>query len=785
MRFRDIKTIFWIFLLFTCSFGWAQVRQFSGRSVGGIEILLQEEAPSSSSERDLQAIRSRLKTQVGESFSQLDFDEDLKILSEDYGRVEPSIAVKEGEVFITIKLWPKPIIQNIAIEGNEHVSRSKLLRELEIHEGDLFDRTAFAQAFQKLRTHYTKKGFFEAELSYQILPLPDQNGVDILIQINEGRTGRVRQISFEGFTSEEESDLLEAIQTKRYSFLTSWMNQAGTFQQECAEQDRFVVLDYLQNHGYAAATVELSVEELPRRNGLLLRFTAHKGEKFSFGDVELDGNELFTQEEILSAIDVKSGETFSPAALRESVSKISNLYGSKGYIEALINYDLKLRPDAPIYDVSFDIEEGEPFRVGLVRIFGNRRTQQRVILHESQLVPGRVFDIRRLQQTEETLRNIGYFENVNVYAVRSPAEQELGPTYRDVHIEVEEAGTGSFGIFGGFSTLDNASIGVELVEKNFNYAGLSQIFTDGLGALRGGGEFLRLRANLGAWERSYLASWTKPFFMDTRWIVGGDLERSISQLQSRDYETRNYGLSVRATYPFNVFFRMGWHYRLRHSNVRIRNPASASEDLRLQAKNNGTVSGFGLTMVYDSTDWRHTRGFHSILEAELIGFFGEYRFFSLAYLNAYYRPMPSLEATLKLRYEFRVITPLPGQLSDEIPISERLFMGGETTVRGYKPFNIGPKFPGQPNEPRGGLTSMLWSAELMRTLAPIIDVSVFVDAGYVDLKSWRFRTPRASIGACALLKVGNVPLIIGYGYPLNAANRNDRQPFFFSVGGRF
>lgn len=65
-----------------------------------------------------------------------------------------------------------------------------------------------------------------------------------------------------------------------------------------------------------------------------------------------------------------------------------------------------------------------------------------MILRESLLVPGETFDSVKLKATQERLRNIGYFKNVNVYAVRAEDDQILGENYRDIYIEVEEAPTG-------------------------------------------------------------------------------------------------------------------------------------------------------------------------------------------------------------------------------------------------------------------------------------------------------------------------------------------------------
>ena len=104
----------------------------------------------------------------------------------------------------------------------------------------------------------------------------------------------------------------------------------------------------------------------------------------------------------------------------------------------------------------------------------------------------------------------------------------LGGCYRDVHIEVEETITGNFGAGFGISSVESVFGEFRITERNFNYKGLACFWREGLVKLRGGGEFVNLNAMIGAKSRKYSFSWTKPFFQDTQWIVGFEVE-SVQQ----------------------------------------------------------------------------------------------------------------------------------------------------------------------------------------------------------------------------------------------------------------
>ena len=144
------------------------------------------------------------------------------------------------------------------------------------------------------------------------------------------------------------------------------------------------------------------------------------------------------------------------------MQSIKDLYGRKGHIDANVQYETHLVSTEPVYNVNYQIDEGEQYKIGMVRVFGNVQTQAHVILRESLLVPGETFDGAKLKATQSRLENIGYFKSVNVYAVRTTDDQALGDNYRDVYIEVEETTTGNVSLFFGFSSADNLFGGLDL-----------------------------------------------------------------------------------------------------------------------------------------------------------------------------------------------------------------------------------------------------------------------------------------------------------------------------------
>ncbi len=735
---------------------------------------------------DSKTVLSKLKTKIGDPFSQTTFDDDLKTLSEEYDRVEPLLEVHNGRLHISLKVWLKPTIRSIQWEGNSHVKTKTLQKELDIKSNTIFDRQAFNKAFNKVKDYYVKKGYFESLLEYQAIPDIKTNEVDIIIRIKEGRSGKIENIRFHGFTKEEQSQLLDMIYTKKYNLLLSWVTGSGIYQENALEQDQITIVNYLQNKGYADAKVKISVTESASEGKIVIEIDADRGNLYHFGKIAFNGNAIFSDEEIEAQFLARPGDIYSPEKLRLTAQNIKDLCGRKGYIETNVQYETKLKPNEDIYNVEFWISEGQQYKIGLVHVLGNTQTQAHVILRESLLIPGEIFDTAKLKITEQRLESIGYFKTVNVYAVRTQDDVLLGENYRDVYIEVDETTTGNISLFFGFSSADEQFGGLDLAESNFNIAGVPRVFKDGLSALRGGGEFVRARVSFGAKQKSYTLSWMTPYFRDSLWRVGIDSTYSRSDLQSKDYHTNNLGSSIYASYPLNSYWTLGTKYRIKQTNSHVDSKASSQE--RNQVDQGGLVSGISSSITFDSTDSaiRPRRGFRSFIEGEFVGVGGDVSFLRFGYINSYYTPIWR-KGTMKYRFDVRFIDPiLKTPNPRDIYIGERFFLGGENSVRGYKAFSLGPLFK-KTKDPEGGISSTLLSMEYLQEVIKMLDVFVFADAGAISMHRFQIPLLRFSYGFGARVDLLNrIPIVLGMGFPVNPADRKHQvDKFFFSMGGQF
>lgn len=743
-------------------------------------------------------IRSRLKTKVGDPFSQLTFDHDLKELSDRYDRVEPTIKNENGNIYITLQIWERPIISSISWSGNRNIRTSKLRSLLDIQPYTEFDKGKFNDSINAIREYYIKKGYFESSVTYRIIPNAETNEIQIDVIIDEGHSGHISSISFDGFTKQEQSELLDMINSKKYNFFTSWLTGKGKYHDEIIEQDKLIITNFLQNEGYADARVHIEVEE-NREGKLEITITAVKGEKYTIEDIRFEGNILYNEYDIQKDLTLKPGSVYSPDAINNAVDQIKDLYGKDGYIDLDVRYTLDPLMNDAKYNLTFSLHEGHQYKIGILRVLGNVNTKSNVILRESLLVPGELFDTRKLKATQERLMATGYFKSVNVYPVRTEDDESLGDTYRDVIIEVDETATGNISLFFGLSTADSAFGGIDFSENNFNHRGLLTFWKKGISELRGGGEFFSGKISVGRKQQDYSITWVTPYLNDSLWRLGFDVSYGYNGLQSNDYDTRTMGGSVFASYPLTQYVTYGMKLRARNALIDVN---SSIVSASLDERNSGLVVGYGNSIGYDSTDnpFKPHRGFRSALEGEIAVMDRHskedqvFPFLKFGFINTYYYPVWRL-GTFKVRADGKFTYPLGEGKPDLMPFSERYYLGGDQSLRGYVPYIIGPKLEKknaagetfESNDPSGGVTSVYLSGEYMQTLHPMLDLFTFFDCGTITQQTFTVQKFNMSYGFGARIDIGNrLPLTVGYGIPINPDNKkNDVRNFFFTMGGQF
>ena len=169
----------------------------------------------------------------------------------------------------------------------------------------------------------------------------------------------------------------------------------------------------------------------------------------------------------------------------------------------------------------------------------------------------------------------------------------------------------------------------------------------------------------------------------------------------------------------------------------------------------------------------------------MAGVGGETHFFSFGYLNTYYYQTDK-DGVFKLRADMRFVVPFSSTNRSTIPLDERLFLGGDNQLRGYRAYKLGPTFGH--GDPKGGLSMQYISLEYDRRLMKRLDGFLFCDIGHLSGNNFDFfGRYYTSVGFGFKLKIldGAPPLNFGFGFPLNPKRRGEVKKFFLTVGGKF
>ncbi|HSP42866.1 MAG TPA: outer membrane protein assembly factor BamA, partial [Luteolibacter sp.] len=468
-------------------------------------------------------------------------------------------------------------------------------------------------------------------------------------------------------------------------------------------------------------------------------------------------------------------DPYSSKKMRADITMIRSYYGSRGYADATVTPDIR---DAGPNRVTiiYRVTEGSRYRVGKVNIAGNTKTKDKVIRREVPLQPGDWFNSVELETTKARLDNLQYFSDVQVSGV--PA----GGGYRDLDVLVEERATGSVGVGIGFSSIDSVVGFLTLEQANFDLFNPWN-FT-------GGGQRFAMNLRLGSERSEASVSLVEPWFLDRQLALGGELFYKQSTYFNDFYEQTNAGAAISLRKPLtDKSYIRG---ELRVENVKIDSEVDAGDTFA-----NGT-GGTG----NDPLD--PTSGANSFLSEEEIG--GDYLRAALAVnwvldtRDSNIVPRTGHKVDLGLTYaglggdvdtftisaqgqkywnlKWDTILSLSGELafvdavSGEVPVFERMFLGGGRTLRGFEFRDVGPRDTGYTDDVYGGNSLGYMSVEYTVPIIDTVRAAVFYDAGFVNLDSWDPAPDDiysdVGVGVRLQLPISPLPLALDYAIPVSS-----------------
>jgi outer membrane protein insertion porin family len=377
-----------------------------------------------------------------------------------------------------------------------------------------------------------------------------------------------------------------------------------------------------------------------------------------------------------------------------------------------------------------------------------------VIRRELTVYPGEVYNQVQVKRGERILQNLGFFSKVSSYP-----RETIDPSRDDLVYEVEEGRTGQFSIGAGYSSIDELMGFAEMSQGNFDLFNWPH-FT-------GDGQKLRLRTQFGKQREDYELSFVEPWFLGRKLSLGVDFyDNKLSNL-SDYYNQQRFGSAVTIGKPLNWYFFHRVDVRYSLERITIFDVSSNATEMIQSQEGSRNVSTLKPTFIHDTRNniFVPTRGNKTTLSARLSG--GPLGFDTDVYgfeaeTTSYFPVI--FDHVLSLRVWGATVQEYGND--DDVPLFDRLFLGGARNLRGFKYRYVAPY---QDGEPIGGKTAGLGTIEYtVPVYSDIVRVAGFYDIGNVWLDAFDFDVLKycSDIGIGVRIDVPGFPIRLDYAWPL-------------------
>ena len=678
----------------------------------------------------------------------------------------------ENDVLI-VYVEERPAIAQVDFSGVKEFEPDnlrKVLREMGIAEGRVFDRSVLDLAEQELKRQYLSRGRYSAEVQTTVTPL-ERNRVGINFSVTEGDVAKIRSINLVGATAFAEKTLLDEFALRTPGWLT-WYTKQDQYSRQKLSADIETLRSYYLNRGYLDFTVDSTqVSITPDKQDIYITINVTEGEKYTVTDVQLTGQMLVPPEEIQKLIRVKPGDTYSRERLVESVKAINDRLGNDGYAFANANPIPKVDKEKRTVAFTIVIDPGRRVYVRRINIGGNTRTRDEVIRREMRQLEGAFFDASKIQLSKTRIDRTQYFKDVAVETtpVAGTTDQV------DVAFTVEEKPTGAVLLGAGFSSVEKLIISGSVAQQN--------VF--------GSGKSLSINVNSGKVNQVYSLSYMNPYYTIDGVSQGFDVyKRTIdaSSLSIGAYVTKTLGGGLRFGYPLSETESVSFGVSAESVNLQTfaNSPFSYINFVNLFGNDYTYASGtIGIAQDARDSTIQTTRGLVTRSSLELAG--GDLQYYKI---NAFYQWFYPMSRTLTLM----LATDLGyagGFGNKEVPFFKNYYAGGPGSVRGYRPYSLGPQDIS--GNVLGGTRKVVGSGEIQFPVPGAaqdksLRLAAFVDAGQiygahekVSLGELRFAT---GLALSWISPFG--PLKLSIAYPINKKEGFDRtQALQFTFGNTF
>lgn len=682
--------------------------------------------------------RLKLKSKTEATSSRLSHaSQGLKKFMVNQGYLGTTVGITRGDydagsnrIPLTIDVEAGPRVR-VDVTGAK-LSTSELQKLLPIYAEGAVDEDLLQEGRRNIRDYFQREGYFDAEVDVSSHDDPQNKERVINYAVTKGDKSRLAGVSISGNKYFSEQLLKGRLGLQPASFAFN-----GRFSQQLVRDDTDSIRTVYLANGFRDVQVSSStIDDYGGKKGnLFVSFQVVEGPQTRVGSIQIEGNHALSTESLLTVVGSSKGQPFSESNVASDRNNILAMYFNEGFPSAIFREEAVPGTAPNTMDLTYQITEGAQVLVSNVLLTGYQYTRPGIIRRQVQIEPEGPLREGDVVETQRRLYNLGVFSRVQI-APQNPAGTDPEKT---VVVDTTEAKRYTIGYGFGFEA---QRIGASCPATppgqppsstcNPNATVLAAsprvIFEIARSNMFGRAQTLSFKVRASTLQYRSVLTYSADNFLNNRKLSAqltgfADKSQDIQTFTSTRYEGAFQ--IVQTISPGSSILYRYFYRRVLASNL---NQTIDPEQIPLLSQPT-LVSGFGITYALDRRDnpADASRGmFNTIDLSDSIKALGSSASFFRAYFqNSTYHPFGhAFDFARSVRFGFEeplgnTSAGIPtectttGPPSDEsiIPLPERFFAGGGTSLRSFGLNQAGPRDPCT-GFPIGGLALLIFNQEL-------------------------------------------------------------------------
>lgn len=420
------------------------------------------------------------------------------------------------KVFLLLKVEEKPRIGRYQILGIKKGEVDDLRPKLDIRSGAVLNENLSTSIKNTIKSYYKEKGFIYPQIVVNTSSDTFiKNGVLVTINIERGYKYKVKDINFLGnenassknlkksMTENKESakidlngffqfkknlgnegwtwyDYLGALSPKNIMAYSSEFINPNIFRgakfkpEELKQSDKRAIREYYSSIGYRDANVTWDTAIETHGHKMSITMKVEEGKKYYYRNIEWVGNTKYSDSILTSILNIKKGDVYNSTKMEQKLqqsqdgSDVSSLYMDDGYLFFQINpEEVAIVGDS--VDILMRVYEGNQSTINNINIFGNDKTNEKIIRRELRIRPGDKFDRSKLIRTQREIAALNYFNPEKMQI--NPKPKEDGTV--DIDLTVEEKPSDQLSLSLGYAAFVYGQVGLNFT--NFSLRNLTKL----------------------------------------------------------------------------------------------------------------------------------------------------------------------------------------------------------------------------------------------------------------------------------------------------------------------